>query len=87
MVLPLTSLNVNEARGGMEVGEGEGVGLQNVPQRGNPGALELVLILVPHISDTALRLDPSRRLAPRELVEPALLRPAQPGLRLPPKCN
>lgn len=87
MVLPLTSLNVNEARGGMEVGEGEGVGLQNVPQRGNPGALELVLILVPHISDTGLGLDPSRRLAPRELVEPTLLRSALPGLRLPPKCN
>lgn len=47
----------------MEVRQREGIGPQSVPQRCDPSTLELVLILVPHLSDAALGLEALRGLA------------------------
>lgn len=67
----------------MEVGEGEGVGSYDVPHGRNSGALELVVVLVPHLRKPALGLDPPMRLAHRQALEPAFLRIAPaPGLEL-----
>lgn len=50
----LAPLNVNQARHGMEIRQGKRIAADDTPHGSNSSTLELLLVLVPQLSDAAL---------------------------------
>jgi len=68
-----TSFDVDEARVGVEVGKMKGVRLDDDSHSMNTTALVLLFILIPHLNDPSITLNPLGGLARRKPVNPALL--------------
>lgn len=75
----MTLLNEDQTRGVSKLGQKEGVGPQDVADRSNPDALELLIVLRPELGDAALGLDALVWLGGPDPLQPALLGLGEPG--------